>query len=101
MSLIYSSYDSIEALEKIFKIPNNEILKLLFKELYKLTDSSKILICHIEHKTLAERYYFVKENEIACIDFYFNKTSFSHIQPYKTSSPEFMEELKVLLENIC
>jgi cytidylate kinase len=100
MNLVYSCYDSIETLEKIFKIPNNEILKLLFKELHGLTGSSKIFIYYIEHKTLVERYYFIKGTEIACIDFHFNKTNFSHIQPYKTNSSTFMEELKSLLETI-
>jgi len=90
----------IEVLEKIYKIPDNQILQLLFKELYGLTGSSGIFIHHIEHKTLVERYYFVKGSEIACIDFGFNKTGFSYIKPCKTNSIEFMEELKSLLEAV-
>jgi hypothetical protein len=85
----------VEKLVSYFE-SNNKYLEPLYKELTSLLNPVSIHINEIIHKSYQERYYFTKESEKACIDFWYD-----HLGRFTFAKP-FLAECNSnhLLDNI-
>ncbi len=104
MDLYYSDGDEHEPfleLESRLNFPKEkEFLKDLFYFLYERLASEKISIHTIEHRSSCERYYFKRDESIAVFDFYYDKNNnFSLVQEGKTNSPEFIDQIKEIIND--